>query len=330
MKSSKFIMFFFCAVCLLATSVCPVVASNKLCFDYRSQSEGIKADEWMKSLNDTLPVGSISLPGTHDSGAVRGGKALRTQNSTLIQQLEAGIRAFDIRLKSRKGKLGVYHSIVFQHLYWEEDVLPVMIAFLQKHPSEMLVVSLKCEGRSISKYTSLLYASLHRDDYSPYIVSSFDKGLTLGDCRGKILFFHRDDAGINYQGARCEGWNDNSSCVLTLRASNGNVGKVWLQDEYQYSSGDIIEIKQKREAIIRYFEKISQQNTPLFQWGISFISATGLPKGTPWVFANSLNGTIADYLTNNNQRHCGIVFIDFVADADGQRLVDTIIRSNSF
>ncbi len=329
MKSRKFIMFFFCVVCMLATSVCTVVASNKLGFDDCSQSEGIKADEWMKSLNDTLPVSSISMPGTHDSGAIRGGKALRTQSTTIVQQLEAGIRAFDIRLKNRKGKLGVYHSIVFQHTYWEEDVLPAMIAFLQKHPSEMLVVSLKCEGGNISKYTSLLYTSLQRTDYSPYIVSSFDKELSLGECRGKILFLHRDDAGENYKGVRCEGWKDNSSCVMTLRDANGNIVKTWLQDKYQYSSGNAIEIEKKKQAIIHYFKKMSQQNITLFQWGISFISATGLPKGTPLVFADRLNGTIADYLTNNNQRHCGIVFIDFVADADGQRLVDTIIRSNS-
>lgn len=330
MKPIKSIMFYCCIVCLLSNSLCYAVASNIHEFDFCNHGRVINAEEWMKSLNDTLPISCISLPGTHDSGAIRGGKALRTQSSTIIQQLEVGIRAFDIRLKSRKGKLGVYHSIVFQHIYWEEDVLPAMISFLKKHPSEMLVVSLKCEGRSISKYTSLINSSLHRADYRDYIVSSFDKILTLGDCRGKILFLHRDDAGIGYQGVRCEGWKDDASCLLTLRAENGNVDTVWLQDEYQYSSGDAIEIEQKKQAIISYFEKMSQLNKMSFQWGISFISATGLPKGTPFVFAKKLNGTIADYLTNNKQRNCGIVFIDFVADIDGRRLVDVIIRSNGF
>lgn len=317
-------------LCLSLASVFTSMANNAPVFDSGLINDDVQASGWMKHLNDTLPIRELSLPGTHDSGAMYGGEDLCTQISTIRQQLSAGIRAFDIRLKSCNGRLGVYHSIAFQHIYWEVDVLPELIGFLQNNPSEMLVVSLKCEGGSLVEFSSLLLSSLHRVEYRPYIISSYSNELTLGDCRGKILFLFRDDVGTGYLGARCEGWQDDASCTLTLRGSNGDVGMVCLQDEYQYLSGEDSELKQKMQAIIRYFEYMSHNRAGESRWGISFISATGLPNGTPYVFANSLNAPIADYLINGKYRYCGIVLIDFVASEDGMRLVNAVIRSNSY
>lgn len=66
--------------------------------------ESVLLPEWMKSLHDTLPVCKISIPGTHDSGAVKGGKMLKTQSVGISAQLQQGIRAFDIRLEKKNGK----------------------------------------------------------------------------------------------------------------------------------------------------------------------------------------------------------------------------------
>ena len=105
---------------------------------------------WMKSLHDTLPVCKVSIPGTHDSGTVKGGPMLKTQSTNIPAQLQQGIRAFDIRLEKKNGKLGVFHSHAFQDIYWEDDVLPAFIGFLQAHPSEVLIVSLKKEGGRVA------------------------------------------------------------------------------------------------------------------------------------------------------------------------------------
>ena len=330
MKPIKSIMITLCVACLSALLILPVTASNSSRVNLYATNVNIKANEWMKSLNDTLLIRHLSLPGTHDSGAMWGGEALRTQSSTFSQQLETGIRAFDVRLQSHNGKLGVYHSTAFQHIFWEEDVLPTITSFLKNHPTEMLVVSLKCEGGSTNEYSSLLSASLQQTQYHPYIISSYTNKLTLGDCRGKILFLHRDEVGPDYHGARCEDWQDNASCLLNLRAPDGVISTVYLQDEYQYLSGDIAELKKKEKAIIHYFEQMSYPTINSSSWGISFISATGLPHGTPHLFANYLNRSIADYLINHPQRYCGIILIDFVASTEGLRLVNAIIRCNNW
>jgi len=284
--------------------------------------------EWMKALRDTLPMCKLSVPGTHDSGSTRGGRALKTQTQGLAEQLQQGIRAFDIRLRKKKNKLGIFHSYAFQGIYWEEDVLPVFIAFLQAHPSETLIVSLKKEGGSSEDYTSLLSSSLITPTHQRYFVTDFHPGLTLGECRGKILFLHRDFVMERYPGATCIGWADNASCLLTLRDKNGAEGKALLQDEYQYESDK--ESDKKIAACIRHFDKVAAEPAVSRRWAISFVSATGLPSGTPRVFAERINAPVAAYLAKGRKRNCGIVFIDFTDLQGGKALADYLIRCNSF
>lgn len=282
--------------------------------------------EWMKSLHDTLPVCKISIPGSHDSGTIKGGRMLKTQATDIPAQLEQGIRAFDIRLEKRDNKLGIFHSHAFQDIYWEDDVLPAFISFLQTHPSETLIVSLKKEGGESRDYASLLSASLSAPIYQNYFVMDFRPELTLEDCRGKILFLHRDYVMDRYPGATCIGWEDDSTCLLTLRDKDGEEGTVLLEDEYQYESGK--DAGKKIKTCIRNFKKISAEPVSSRRWGITFVSATGLPLGTPKVFADKVNKRVADYLKKENKRNCGIVFIDFVSEPGGGSLVRYLINSN--
>ena len=102
-------------------------------------SQTLNRSAWMKGLSDEIPVCQLTIPATHDSGALLGGEALQTQDITIREQLEIGVRGFDIRLQAcENGKLGVYHSVQFQEIYWETDVLPAFIEFLKKNPSEMI------------------------------------------------------------------------------------------------------------------------------------------------------------------------------------------------
>lgn len=287
---------------------------------------GVEKAEWMKLLQDTLPMCKISIPGTHDSGTTKGGRMLKTQTEGISAQLQLGIRAFDIRLEKKNNKLGIFHSHAFQDIYWEDDVLPAFIAFLQEHPSETLIVSLKKEGGELQDYASLVSASLSNPENQKYFIADFHPGLTLKECRGKILFLHRDRAMVNYPGAACVGWDDNSTCLLTLRNKDGKEGSVLLQDEYQYESGK--DAGKKIAACIRNFDSLSAEPTSSRRWGISFVSATGLPSGTPKVFADQINQPVADYLKKMDKRNCGIVFIDFIADKGGKELVEYLIGSN--
>lgn len=281
---------------------------------------------WMEGMEDSTRMCKISIPATHDSGSLLGGKALQTQDMSIEQQLESGIRGFDIRLQAIDGdRLGVFHSTQFQNQTWEDDVLPAFIRFLKENPSEALVVSLKREGGSSEDYCRLLSASLSREDNRKYFVDIFKADITLGSCRGRILFLHRDKAMDNYPGAECSNWGDNTTCDVTLTGSNGSVAVASVQDEYQYNDGN--SAPYKVAVTMKNIMKAMTEPESSDKWFISFASATALPADGPEVFSDQVNPALAREMEDLNAP-AGIIMIDFAGDRYGSLLTEHIIESN--
>ena len=183
----KCLRMFYVLALVISVSNSLVCAGNG---DVQSVNAGMRnsntagKEEWMKSLPDTLPMCKISNPRTHDSRTTKGGRMLKTQAMDIAAQLQQGIRAFDIRLEKKNNKLGIFHSHAFQDIYWEDDVLPAFINFLQAHPSETLIVSLKKEGGELKDYASLLSVSLSASAHQSHFIVDFRPELTLKECRG--------------------------------------------------------------------------------------------------------------------------------------------------
>ena len=88
--------------------------------------------DWMKSVPDDSPMCMLSIPATHDSGALYGRLVgTKTQDMDIAEQLEGGIRGFDIRLRASNisKKSGLYHSVMFQFTNWEDDIVPTLSVF---------------------------------------------------------------------------------------------------------------------------------------------------------------------------------------------------------
>lgn len=298
-----------------------------LAFVMLASAQTLNRCAWMKGLPDDTPVSRLTLPATHDSGALLGGEALQTQDITIAEQLEAGVRGFDIRLQAcENGKLGVYHSVQFQEIYWETDVLPAYIDFLKKHPSEMLFVSLKKEGGDTEAYRRLATTSLNDKAIAPYVVNDFQNDLTLGDCRGKILFMHRDRILEEYPGAQCYGWDDNATCWVTLKDKKGNETLVSVEDEYGYKNGG--KASYKGRTTWKNMKSAMKDAGKDHRWYISFASATALPVVGPAAFSEVVNPMLVKQ-TQGLKQPCGIVLIDFAGTPDGRALVDNLILSNN-
>ena len=290
-------------------------------------SQTLNRSAWMKGLSDALPVCQMTIPATHDSGALLGGEALQTQDISIREQLEAGVRGFDIRLQAcENGKLGVYHSVQFQDIYWETDVLPTFLDFLKKNPSEMLFVSLKKEGGDSDAYGKLASESLNDKSLAPYILKNFKKDLTLGEARGKILFMHRDRILKEYPGAQCHGWDDNVTCWVTLKDMQGNETQVSVEDEYGYPSGKKAAYKGK--ITWKNMQNAMKNKGKQNRWYISFASATALPVAGPAAFSDVVNPMLAKQ-TQGLKQACGIVLVDFAGTPDARTLIDNLILSNN-
>ncbi|MBC7978179.1 MAG: phosphatidylinositol-specific phospholipase C domain-containing protein, partial [Myxococcales bacterium] len=103
--------------------------------------------DWMARLEDGRGLAELSIPGTHDTGAVREpipGFA-KTQSLTIDEQLAAGVRFFDVRCRHFQDEFLIFHGSVDQDLTYDQ-VLATMFAFLDAHPDEVLIVSIKEES----------------------------------------------------------------------------------------------------------------------------------------------------------------------------------------
>src|SRR5437588_221434 len=101
---------------------------------------------WMGTVDHTKLLTQLSIPGTHDSGALYepvDGTA-RCQNLAILDQLEVGVRYLDIRCRHVNDDLAVYHGLISQHLTFHA-VVTACARFLDAHPTECIIVSLQEE-----------------------------------------------------------------------------------------------------------------------------------------------------------------------------------------
>ncbi len=107
--------------------------------------------DWMSTVPGTTSLAQMSIPGTHETLAIHGGSMVQAQEDhgdsgqTLTAQLNAGIRAVDIRLRITGGnKFAIHHAAFYQNANFD-DVLTQAQTFLKLHPGETLMMRLKAE-----------------------------------------------------------------------------------------------------------------------------------------------------------------------------------------
>ncbi|HLK42709.1 MAG TPA: phosphatidylinositol-specific phospholipase C domain-containing protein [Thermoleophilia bacterium] len=116
--------------------------------------------DWMAQVPDGTSLGAMSIPGTHDTLAIHGGWAPWAYEAqedhgdsaaTLTAQLDAGVRAIDIRVRVVNGGTAfvIHHTDVYQNANFD-DVLTKAQAFLAAHPTETILMHLhgECDADS--------------------------------------------------------------------------------------------------------------------------------------------------------------------------------------
>jgi hypothetical protein len=131
----------------LLTRPAPALAADAA---YRSLRTASNPD-WMRRLPDGVSLAALSLPGTHDTLSIHGGAWTQTQENhgnsaaTLAAQLDAGVRAIDIRARINSGNtLTIHHGAIYQQANFD-DVLDVLGTFLAARPTETVVMRLRHE-----------------------------------------------------------------------------------------------------------------------------------------------------------------------------------------
>ena len=293
--------------------------------------------EWVTDYPDKdQSIAGISIPGSHDSAAsfadnvlgipvegpniwdvITGNTVLKvaalaagisaiTQESGLLEQLIAGIRYFDIRLKLVNGELRLYHGIVDLGATFRQ-ALEAFSSFLNDHPGEFVIMLAKPatddqEGIS-AKFD---------EEIAPYraILRMEDSIPTIREAQGKITLLRGFDLGGSTSGPYgidVTAWKKNDKFSIVTPGGTG----LQIQDLYDDPDVDV-----KKDAIAEYVDKASAQfgsNPDLF---LNYTSATGTLGGIvdhhpPKYFASLINPWLPSEI--KDKKGIGVIVMDFTS-----------------
>ncbi len=318
---------------------CILLTSLFLCFILPVQS--IDYLNWMQTLDDNLFLCRLSIPGAHDaatsscsSNGLSG--SAHTQTYTIAQQLEHGVRMFDLRPVWDGSNMMIYHGIVSTKVKFN-DALTTLCNFLDAHPKEFLFVIMRHEDDIASsddkaKWPAQMKNCLNAKkqyliDYSPT--------LTVRDMRGKLLVMSRNTYDNGPIGGYVNGGGDNGTLNKTLVGPSGAYMNFTIQDMYDVAGSG--QLNQKVAAMKSLLDRsMGEQEYRLYMnhtsgyskkssfIGISYSTYEGVQE-----CARTCNKAMLDYMQGKTGP-MGFVMMDFAGDNNynGQNLIDLIINNN--
>ncbi|MDI1230765.1 MAG: phosphatidylinositol-specific phospholipase C domain-containing protein [Methylobacter sp.] len=276
-------------------------------------------NNWMTLLRDNSfkydkPITELVIPGTHDSGAYEYAYTpmVRAQNLNIRGQLDAGVRALDIRCGATFfSGYNVFHGPIDLGMT-VDSVIADIRSFLDDNPGEFVILMLKQEvgftdiSNAVNKIVNdgLGNKLWQKDD-------NRTKWPTTEKCKGKAIVFSRFTI-IDANHYSTAGWAGD------FASKNLNVGgnlSVEIQDLYNSPS-----VVNKKAAILALHNKgkIDYTGTTLY---LNFSSFVWKPY-EPLTIGPS---QMTPYLMRLN-KGAGVICVD---GADSQ-LLDQLISLNNF
>ena len=296
-------------------------------------------NNWITPLDDNIYVSQLSIPGTHDAATGDGTTYSlgKTQELTLDQQFEIGIRAFDLRPAVSNGDLILCHGVVATKFDWDQ-VMERFKYYLSEHPGEFIIAFIRHEdeydngdsnwGRIMQGKLEQLKSESNPKTNESY-TADFKQNLTVGELRGKILFLCRDWTKYNNEGpvvGGYTGWSHGPSGAEVSIYSRSDSGTMNIQDCYGPSEDGQSKIYNTRKfpeikwnGIKSLLDKsMSFHTNPSLvnRWSVNHTSGyTSWISYTNGYRENAANNNIKLYNYINSSSWCGstgIVLMDFV------------------
>lgn len=278
-----------CSLHLRSQIAAPVVVDSV-------PSTQMNGTNWMPFLPDSLLVSSLTIPGTHNSAA-RFGCYAKCQTWNISEQLDHGIRFFDLRFAQKNDRLHLFHGPFDQHILFD-SILKNMTSFLKSHPSETIVLRITEQERPPKncQYTFVQLWEKAISQQLQWMFTGTNEFPKLSDLRGKIYVMGQS--------------------IVSNGTKYGQ--HMFIQDEYQIALFGKHNLRHKLSCI--------QQHSLLKNicWSLNYCSGTGIPFRTPKRIANTCNQFVSEQLKQNPSFTSGIIVLDFPTD----ELLSLLIRSN--
>ena len=209
----------------------------------------ITANSWMTAIDDDTKIALLTIPGTHDAATSSCAGPGKCQTLTIPEQLESGVRAFDLRpTMDDNSTLGnIYHSILDTGVSMG-DAMECFDSFLSAHPGEGIIVIMRYESErqlfspfiSEDNYKAAMKNFLWDNRIYQSRKAAFNKSMTMEDLRGRILIISRNDLSPvpSFETAYTQ-WSHSNSVGEALQIyGTGGLGRIYVQDMYSSEKND--------------------------------------------------------------------------------------------
>lgn len=318
----------------------------------------VAATNWMTLLDDNTKVALLTIPGTHDAATSTCSAMGKCQTLTIPQQLECGVRAFDLRpTMDNNNTLGnIYHTILDTGVSMA-DAMMYFDNFLKAHPGEGIIVLMRYESErqifgSISEdyYKSAMKNFLWDNKIYQSRMAAFNKSMTMKDLRGRILIISRNDLSpvSTFETAYTQWSHSNSVGEALYIYGTGGLGRIYVQDMYSTAqngnSSEADFLAKKKELVCKLLDitvpfREGDQNN----WVINYCSGyagSALASDSYAKNAASTNPAALEHIREHTGKgFTGIVMMDYAGtdtyevggssfNVSGKSLTEELILNN--
>lgn len=313
----------------------------------------ITAADWMSALKDDQHVSKVSIPGTHDALTGMGfydgllkyifNMTAISQVATLQEQLEGGIRFFDVRpvvstdTLTKAKVLRCAHGISEISVTFEES-LEMLASFLEAHPTEFAIFKIQNDNgvENQMKFIPMMKEVLDRvnNAHNGILFNDWRPDVTVGELRGKILILNRvaydipnmygafgewpdedPDGDLHKNGEKVNLANETSLTIMGVKDTLAIRCPMYVQDYYKTNESSIqgfSRLEEKKSAVKNLMAASRRVSDAEDVWIVNHCSAYTevSPRGYATNAAAVHPVVIADILANPCT-NIGTIAMDF-------------------
>ncbi|MCW2245023.1 hypothetical protein M2352_000614 [Azospirillum fermentarium] len=264
---------------------------------------------WMKSIKGSLPISGFTIPGTCSSAAyVDQAGAYRSQNRNILEQLNEGVRYFDLDAVQRYGKIFIVYGPngdVRSKGALFREIFNTLSDFVRNNPTETVIVSAHDASPAADNTDFGKVATAFLNEYGSRIYHG-DVIPTLDSVRSKIVIVRRFKWNSVYGINMFDNWPVDGTGMIKYSGTNRLTQNIQIQNHYTATP-----FSHKYSDVQYLFDLALDYHGP-FYLNVTSVSPSAANNNLA-AYAANMNRDLLAYFTNLEKgKNVGTVLVNFI------------------